>query len=70
MSSVHTAEEDDKFLFIKYVAFIKSDVFKHVEELLYVTVMEHWNRLPREIVESPSVEIFETHLDAYPCNPL
>ncbi|KGL83320.1 hypothetical protein N309_12683, partial [Tinamus guttatus] len=31
---------------------------------LTVRVTEHWNRLPREIVESPSPEIFKTHLDA------
>ena len=29
-------------------------------------VTEHWNRLPREVVEFPSVEIFKTHLDPYP----
>ena len=28
-------------------------------------LLEHWNRLPREIVDSPSLEIFKTHLDAY-----
>jgi len=26
--------------------------------------MEPWPRLPREAVESPSLEIFKTHLDA------
>ena len=31
---------------------------------------EHWNRLPREVVESPSTEILKTHLDAYLCDLL
>ena len=35
-----------------------------------VRVAEHWDRLPREVVESPSLEIFKTHLDAILCNML
>jgi len=33
-------------------------------------VMEPWNRLPRGVVESPSLEIFKTRLDAVMCNLL
>ncbi|GAB0185747.1 hypothetical protein GRJ2_001040000 [Grus japonensis] len=35
-----------------------------------VRVIEHWSRLPREVVESPSLEIFKTCLDAILCNQL
>ena len=30
-----------------------------------VRMMEHWNRLHREVVESPSMEKFKTCLDTY-----
>jgi len=33
-------------------------------------VTEHWNRLPREVVVSTSLEIFKTHLNAVLCSLL
>ena len=37
------------------------------KNFLTVRVMEHWNRLPREALDSP-MEAFKTHLDAYLCD--
>jgi len=33
-------------------------------------VTKHWNMLPREVVDSPTLEIFKTHLDEVLCNLL
>jgi len=40
------------------------------KNLFPLRVTEHWNRLPREVVESPSLEIFKTHLDKVLCSLL
>lgn len=31
---------------------------------------EHWNRLPKEVMESPSLEILTPHLDILLCHLL
>jgi len=35
-----------------------------------LSVTEQWNRLPREVVESPSLKILKTRLDVFLCNLL
>jgi len=40
------------------------------KNLFTLRMLEHWNRLPREVVESPSLEIFKTRLDKVLCSLL
>jgi len=42
----------------------------NMQNLFTVRMMEHWNRFPGELVESPFMEIFKTCLDAYLCDLL
>lgn len=36
----------------------------HIRKRVFtVTVVKHWNTLPREVMESPPSEIFRTQLD-------
>ena len=36
----------------------------------FFTLRKPWNRLPMEVVESPSLEIFKPHLDEVLCSLL
>lgn len=37
-------------------------------KIFTLRVIDHWHRLIREAVESPSPEVFQTHLDTFLCN--
>ena len=35
----------------------------HEEKVFAIKMMRHWHRLPREVVNAPSLEIFKVRLD-------
>jgi len=61
MGSNRTRNNGLKFVYRKFCTNMWKNFFM-------VRVMEHWNRLPREVVETLSMEILKTCLDAYLCN--
>jgi len=40
------------------------------KNIFILRVTEHWHRLPREVVESPSLETLKTHMDKVLCSLL
>lgn len=43
---------------------------EHKKTTLTVKIVKHWNRLPREVLEFPFLEVFKTQLDKVPGNLL
>ena len=63
MCSNRTRSNDLKLEHRKFHTNMQKNFFK-------VRVTEHWSRLPRELVESPPMEIIKIHLDTDLCDLL
>ena len=47
-----------------------TDMRKKLLTVLVTGWCGHWNRLPRDVLEAPSLEIFKTHMGAFLCGLL
>ncbi|KFU84102.1 hypothetical protein M959_08517, partial [Chaetura pelagica] len=49
---------------------LKEGRFKlHIrKKFITMGVVRHWNRLPREVVDAPSLEVFKARLDEALCS--
>lgn len=64
------AEETPLRNFIVSLNDIKCHREKISSALYYFQGSKYWSRLPREVVETPSMEILRAHLDVYLCDLL
>lgn len=64
------AEETPLRNFIVSLNDIKCHREKISSALYYFQGSKYWSRLPREVVESPSMEILRARLDVYLCDLL
>lgn len=50
---------------------LKSEVQIGLKEIFFITrTVSYWNSLPREVVQSPAMEVFKTQLDKALSNPV